>query len=144
VAFWDLAGLAFFLAREIWRVGGDAGNWFVGSETEREVARLLDPLRAQGWLVTHDVRKDGGGNVDHFLSGPTGAIAIEAKRGANRASSRNQAVANAVWTKEKFGQRWVTAILCVAADPPPQPMKQGHVWMLGMDDLPAFLHTPNR
>ena len=51
VAFWALVGLAFFLAREAYRVGEVAGDWWLGSETEREVAQLLDPLRAEGWLV---------------------------------------------------------------------------------------------
>jgi hypothetical protein len=128
VAFWAIAGLTFFLAREIWRVGERAGNWLLGSEMEREVARVLDPFRAEGWLVIHDIAKDGGGNVDHFVSGPTGAFAIETKPGGNRASARNQAIANAVWAKEKFGQRWVTAILCVGTNPPAQPIKQGHAW----------------
>src|SRR5262249_9009660 len=49
VAFWAIVGLMFFLAREIYRIGEDAGNWFVGSDMEREVARVLDPLRAEHW-----------------------------------------------------------------------------------------------
>jgi Nuclease-related domain len=142
VAFWALVGLVFFLAREICRLSEDAGNWLIGSDMEREVAHVLDPLRAEGWLVTHDVRKDAGGNVDHFASGPTGAFAIETKSGANRAAARNQAVANAVWAKKKFGLRWVIGILCVETDPPPQPVKQGHAWVLGITDLAEFLRRP--
>jgi hypothetical protein len=144
VAFWALAGLMFFLAREIYRLGEDGGNWLLGSDMERDVARLLDPLRTEGWLVTHDVRKNGGGNVDHVVTGPNGAFAIETKRGTNRAAARNQAVANAVWAKEKFGLRWVTAILCVGTNPPPQPMKQGYAWVLGTNHLPEFLRRPPR
>jgi hypothetical protein len=88
------------------------------------------------------VRKDGGGNVDHFVSGPTGAFAIETKRGANRAAARNQAISNAVWAKDKFGSRWVTAILCVGTEPPPQPVRQSHAWVLGTADLIEFLRRP--
>jgi hypothetical protein len=144
VAFWALAGLAFFVARETYRLGDEASNWLLGSEMEREVADLLDQLRADGWLVTHDVRRDSGGNVDHFASGPTGAFVIETKRGVNRASARNQAVANAVWAKNKFGARWVTAVLCVGTDPPPQPVQQGHAWVVGPRDLVAFLRQHRR
>jgi hypothetical protein len=90
------------------------------------------------------VKKDRGGNVDHFLSGPNGAFAIETKRGSARAADRNQAIWNAVWAKEKFGQRWVTAILCVGSDPPPEPVRQGHVWVTGPRDLVEFLRRPRR
>jgi hypothetical protein len=144
VAFWALSGLALFLAREIYRVGEDAERWFVGSDMEREVAAVLDPLRAEGWLITHDVKKDRGGNVDHFVTGPTGAFAIETKSGRHQAADRNHAISNAVWAKQKFGQRWVTAILCVGTDPPAAPEKYGHAWVLGRRDLVGFLRCPTR
>ena len=54
---------------------------------EREVERVLDSLRAEGWVVTHDIAKEGGGNIDHFVKGPFGAFAIETKAGANGASA---------------------------------------------------------
>jgi hypothetical protein len=139
VAFWALAGLGFFLARECLRVGTDAGHWLLGGDMEREVARVLDPLREEGWLVTHDIRRERGGNIDHFVSGPHAAFVIETKSGANRAAARNQAIANAVWAKKKFGVRWVTAVLCVGTDPPAQPMQQGHAWVLGKAQLAEFL-----
>jgi hypothetical protein len=142
VAIWSLGGLAFFLLRDIRRIGDGANNWLLGGEMEREVARVLEPLRQEGWLVTHDIKKDRGGNVDHFVSGPNGAFAIETKRGTARAADRNQAIWNAVWAKEKFGQRWVTAVLCVGTDPPQQPRQQGHVWILGPRDLLGFLRIP--
>ena len=144
VAFWALVGLSFFLVREAYRVGEDANKWLLGSDTEREVARVLDPLRAEGWLVTHDIKKDRGGNIDHFVSGPTGAFTIETKRGSARAADRNQAIWNAVWAKDKFGQRWVTAIVCVGSEPPPQPLKQGHAWVMGTGDLVEFLRRARR
>jgi len=106
---------------------------------EREVARRLDALREDGWLVTHDVQKDRGGNLDHFVCGPGGAYTIETKSGSNRAAARNQAIGNAVWAKEKFGQRWVSAILCVGTDPLERPLKQGHAWIVGLDDLVPLL-----
>ena len=139
VAVYALAGLAFFLVRECVRLIKDSDNWWLGSETGREVAGHLDKLRAEGWSVVHDLPRDPGGNVDHFVTGPDGAFAIETKRGRNRAASRGQAVSNAVWAKEKFGQRWVTAILCVGTDPPPQPENYGYVWVVGVNDLVPLL-----
>jgi hypothetical protein len=139
VAVWAMAGLAFFLVREILRLGEGANRWLLGGDTEREVAALLDPLREEGWVVTHDIKKDRGGNVDHFVSGPFGAYAIETKRGRARAADRNQAIWNAVWAKEKFGVRWVTAVLCVGTDPPIQPLQQGHAWVVSADSLVEFL-----
>jgi hypothetical protein len=146
VAFWALLGFALFLAREVYRVGEEAITWLLGSDMEREVARELDPLRAEGWLITHDIRKDFGGNVDHFLTGPNGAFAIETKRGRPRTSDRGQAISNAIWAKRKFGLRFVTAILCVGTDPPAAPEQHGPVWVLGKEQLVEFLrdavHTP--
>jgi hypothetical protein len=139
-----LGGLAFYLERDIRRIGDGANNWFLGGDMERQVAAVLEPLREQGWLVTHDIKKDRGGNVDHFVSGPAGAYAIETKSGRARAADRNQAIWNAVWAKEKFGERWVTAIVCAGTDPPPKPVQQGHAWVLGTSDLVDFLRRPRR
>jgi hypothetical protein len=141
VATWALAGLAFYLFRDMRRLGDTAFNWLQGGDTEREVARVLDPLRDEGWIVTHDIKKERGGNIDHFVSGPNGAFAIETKRGSGRAADRNQAIWNAVWAKEKFGLPWVTAVLCVGTDPPPRPVNHGHAWVLGRDDLATFLRN---
>jgi len=140
VAFWSLLGFSLFLARELYRVAEQANAWLLGSDMEREVARELDPLRAEGWLITHDIRKDRGGNVDHFLTGPNGAFAIETKRGRPRVSDRGQAISNAIWAKRKFGLPFVTAILCVGTDPPAAPEQHGPVWVLGREQLLEFLH----
>lgn len=102
-------------------------------------AALLEPLRTEGWIVTHDIKKDHGGNVDHFVNGPNGAYVIETKRGSARAADRNQAIWNAVWAKQKFGLRWVTAVVCVGTDPPAQPIQHGHAWVVASDDLIEFL-----
>jgi hypothetical protein len=139
VAMWSLAGLAFFLLRELNRAGDSALNWLIGSRFEKDVARSLDTLRDKGWLVSHDLKKDFGGNIDHFVAGPLGAYVIETKSGKGRAADRGQAVSNAVWAKEKFGQRWVTGVLCVGTEPPDEPERYGHVWVVGARDLVPFL-----
>jgi hypothetical protein len=141
VAFWALLGFSLFLAREVYRVGDQATGWLLGSDMERDVAREIDPLRDDGWLITHDIRKDFGGNVDHFLTGPNGAFAIETKRGRARVSDRGQAISNAIWAKKKFGLRFVTAILCVGTDPPVEPEQHGPVWVLGKEHLAEFLRA---
>jgi hypothetical protein len=139
VAFWGLLGFSLFLVREIYWVGDQAMGWLRGSDMEREVAREVDPLREEGWLITHDIRKDRGGNVDHFLTGPNGAFAIETKRGRPRVSDRGQAISNAIWAKKKFGLPFVTAVLCVGTNPPAAPEQHGPVWVLGKDQLAEFL-----
>jgi hypothetical protein len=139
VAVWAMGGLAFYLARDVLRLGEGANRWFLGGEMEREVARLLEPLRDEGWTVTHDIKKDRGGNVDHFISGPNGAYVIETKRGRARAAARNQVIRDAVWAKEKFGVRWVTGVLCVGTDPPAQPAQHGYAWVVGTEQLVEFV-----
>ena len=49
-----------------------------GLEGERVVGQFLEGLRADGYLVLHDIEQDRG-NIDHVLIGPTGVFAIETK-----------------------------------------------------------------
>jgi hypothetical protein len=140
VAVYALATVAFFLLREINRVGDQAIDYLIGGEMEARVARELDPFREKGWLVSHDLKKDAGGNVDHFLSGPHGAIAVETKSGRDSARARGQAAGNAAWAKQKFGERrFVTAVLCVGTDPPPAPQKKRWTWVMGVEDIGRFV-----
>jgi hypothetical protein len=119
---------------------------------ERLVAHQVEPLRELGWTIAHNVPREGGGNLDHFLSGPTGAYAIETKSGKYRAADRGQTISNAVWAKEKFGVRFVTAVLCVETNPPEEPRRELHgqseCWVLGPaqlhDWLLAYRWTPRR
>jgi nuclease-like protein len=143
VASYALAGLAFYLFLHMRRVGDEAERWLRGGDMEARVARELDPLRDSGWVVTHDLKREHGGNVDHFVHGPHGAFVIETKSGKPRAADRGQALSNAVWAKSKFGERWVTAILCVAQEAPPVPLPVRHgnatVWLMGPDQLRPWL-----
>jgi len=145
VAFYATIGLAIFLLREIRDLGNDADRWLRGSDFEEAVAAVMDPLREQGWTVVHNVlRDDGGGNVDHFLTAPRGpAFAIETKSGKLRASDRGQAISNAIWAKNKFGVRFVHAVVCVGTEPPENPVQVLHgrsqVWVAGVPQLPKWL-----
>lgn len=83
-----LAGLGFLTRRLLARIA-HARNLYLGHFGERVVAEALDPLKARGFLVFHDVpAEDDAGpfNIDHVLVGPAGVFAIETK--TRRQSSR--------------------------------------------------------
>jgi hypothetical protein len=143
VAVYATSAVAFFLTREIWRLGNESNRWWIGSAAEERVAAALDQLRDHGWMVVHNLDRDGRGNVDHFVTGPAGAYAIETKSGRHRAADRGQTISNAVWAKEKFAERWVTPVLCVGTDPPAQPTMLRHgnasLWVLGPGQLTEWM-----
>jgi hypothetical protein len=143
VALYASAALAFYLARDIWRYGTESIDWLHGSEAEERVGAELDLLREEGWLVIHNLKPDGRGNIDHYVKSPRTAFAIETKSGKYRATDRGQAIGNAVWAKQEFRERWVTPVLCVGHDPPSDPREEPHgnssVWVMGIDQLRPWL-----
>ncbi|MCP9487447.1 MAG: NERD domain-containing protein [Gaiellaceae bacterium MAG52_C11] len=143
IAAFACAGLAVYLLRDVSRYGNEAVDYFAGGRGELRVAEELEPLREQGWTIIHNVPREGRGNLDHFVSGSTGAYAIETKIGKYRASDRGQAVSNAIWAKDRFGQRFVTAVLCVFNNPPREPRMERHgnseIWVLGPSQLRGWL-----
>jgi len=57
---------------------GDFLGWF----GERYVAQWLEPLKADGWKIIHDVPGKAGAkkfNIDHVAVGPGGVFAVETK-----------------------------------------------------------------
>lgn len=62
-----------------------------GAQGERAVGRILDELRAQGWVVFHDVRWPGRvrANLDHVVVGPAGVFVIDAKNWSGRIQVRD-------------------------------------------------------
>jgi hypothetical protein len=144
VAFYACAALAAFLIRDVYRYGNEAIDYLFGGDQEEAVAKQLDPLREQGWVVIHNlVRDDGGGNVDHFVRGPMGAFTVETKSGRHRVADRGQAISNAFWAKKRFGERWVDPILCVGTDPPAAPENIRHgksdLWVMSKEQLRPWL-----
>jgi Nuclease-related domain len=95
-----LASLAAFLLALRWFVARlrERGNRYLGYVGERVVAEYLEPLRAGGWLVFHDVPCESGRekfNIDHVAVGPGGVFAIETKarrKGAARAGREDYKV----------------------------------------------------
>lgn len=60
----------------------ESGNRYLGYFGERLVAEYLEPLKAQGWRVFHDVPGTANGhafNIDHIAVGPTGVFIVETK-----------------------------------------------------------------
>jgi hypothetical protein len=69
-----------FIANEFATARLDAGiRWGKGGNAEAKIGRTLEALRAEGYVVMHDLDKVGGGNIDHLVSGPTGCFVIETK-----------------------------------------------------------------
>ncbi len=58
-------------------------RWQRGAVGEEHVGRIIDGLRARGWLAIHDA-STGRGNIDHILLGPAGLFTIETKSHAGR------------------------------------------------------------
>lgn len=73
----------------LWAIGrsmaGQLESWrnrYLGYFGERVVAEALEPLKARGYLVFHDVAAGSLGrrfNLDHVVVGPGGVFAIETK-----------------------------------------------------------------
>jgi hypothetical protein len=141
VAIYALTGLEILLFVEMRRRGDEAANWLVGSRAEREVGRQLEPLRAEGWHVVHNLKKDRGGNVDHLVWSERGAYAIETKSGSFRRAHLGQAKGSAWWAKEKFGAQWVEPLICVGDNPSPEPRYESGVWVLSAEHLRAWLRA---
>jgi hypothetical protein len=54
--------------------------WATGAEGEARTARLLEPLRAEGFAILHDRLIPGGrANIDHIVIGPPGVFVVETK-----------------------------------------------------------------
>ena len=53
-------------------------RWRRGAEGERATARVLGPLRQEGWQLLHDL-DTGRGNRDHVAIGPAGVYLLDSK-----------------------------------------------------------------
>jgi len=53
-------------------------GWRKGAIGEEQVGKVLEPLRAQGYTLIHDL-DSGRGNIDHVVVGPNGVFIIETK-----------------------------------------------------------------
>lgn len=79
-----LAFVAAFILSARWFAvkAQESSNRYLGYFGERLVAEYLEPLKAQGWRVFHDVPAVANGNkfnIDHIAVGQTGVFIIETK-----------------------------------------------------------------
>jgi len=84
VAVTLLAVVAAFYESAKWFANktGEIGNRYLGYFGERVVAEHLEPLKAHGWRIFHDVPGSNNGhafNIDHVAVGPPGIFVIETK-----------------------------------------------------------------
>jgi len=134
-----LAGFAFMLLGELKRSGDDTLNWLNGARAERRVGQGLTQFADRGWLVLHGYKKDWGGDIDHVLCGPTGAYIVETKSYGYRSRDIRQTAVNAWGLRQKLGVPWVTGVLCVDEDRPPE--QKGRIWVVSHRDLIPWLGT---
>ena len=84
VAVTLMAFVAVFIWAARWfaRKAQESSNRYLGYFGERLVAEYLEPLKALGWRIFHDVPALNNGhkfNLDHIAVGPAGVFAIETK-----------------------------------------------------------------
>jgi hypothetical protein len=89
-----------------------AVRWRRGWVAERSVGEELNRLRWDGFIVMHDVPQRGEGNIDHIVSGPTGAYLIETKARGYQADHLVRARRQAAKLQAELGT-WVTPVICL-------------------------------
>lgn len=86
----------------------------LGAISEERIGSRLWALEARGWLVSHDIPKEGGGNIDHLVHSPAVTFVVETKTSTPRRPDLEQARCQARWALANYGQaREVIAVLCV-------------------------------
>lgn len=81
-ALFGLLASIFFVVRFLVNQIVASSNRYLGYFGERVVAEALEPLKAQGYRVFHDVPAGDAKhpfNLDHVVVGPSGVFAIETK-----------------------------------------------------------------
>ncbi|HET9545585.1 MAG TPA: nuclease-related domain-containing protein [Gaiellaceae bacterium] len=117
----------------------DAVHWRDGARAEGAVGDLLDTLRPE-FVVMHDLRQLGEGNVDHLVSGPSGVFMIETKARRYPPNALRKAKRQAA----KLGNElevWVTPVICIHERRGSEPFNHHGVWIVSSERLPAWLRT---
>ena len=110
-------GLLFvtFAAKRFFENRLDSGiNWGKGGNAEAAVGTDLESLRVDGYIVMHDLEHVVPGNVDHLISGPTGAFMIETKFKSYKDSDIPKAKRVAQTIAHQLEASWVQPVICVA------------------------------
>lgn len=102
-------------ARHFFEIRLESGvRWGKGGNAEAAVGTDLESLRADGYIVMHDLEHVVPGNVDHLISGPTGAFMIETKFRCYEDSDIPKAKRVAQAIAQQLEAPWVQPVICVA------------------------------
>jgi hypothetical protein len=146
-----LVAALYFSARYLVAKLEESNNRYLGFFGERVVAEHLDPLKAQGFRVFHDVPCGDASapfNIDHVVAGPSGVFAIETKT-RRKGRSREGFAAHEIiydgqvlaypWGEDRHGldqaarqARWLGDWLAslLGRRPPVQPILAFPGWMI--------------
>jgi hypothetical protein len=94
------------------RRSDDAIRWIKGANAEKAVGDELDRLKPE-YVVLHDIRQLGEGNIDHFVGGATGAFMVETKWRWFDDDDLRKARRQAAKIHDELGV-WVTPVICLA------------------------------
>jgi hypothetical protein len=128
-----IAGVALLAAVAVLKVIGErkvelAVRWRRGWAAEKSVGNELNRLRRDGFVVMHDVPQRGEGNIDHIVSGPTGAYLIETKARGYQADQLLKARRQAAKLQVELGT-WVTPVICLD-NRDAKPFRHERVWIV--------------
>lgn len=138
VAVLALSGLTVMLLIELNRRSDIVLNYLLGTRSETSVSKELEQLPPE-WFVTHNWKKQFGGNIDHIVIGPTGVFAVETKSGRYRIANGAQAIGSAMELRGLARVSWVTPVVCIPGDD--EPLKKGPVWVVPRHGLAAWLQA---
>lgn len=89
----------------------------VGADGEAMTGEVLDGMRAEGWVVLHDIRWPGRqrANIDHVAIGPGGILVIDSKNWSGRVDVRDEALRWNGYSREREVAAAADAALAVLA-----------------------------
>jgi hypothetical protein len=130
--------LLFGLSRVVDRKRVAASNWSRGAASEMAVGNALAELARDGYVVRHDIEQRYEGNIDHFVSGPTGVFMIETKHRRYRDDDLRKAKRQAAKLHDELGV-WVTPVICLDQRSRRDPYRNRGVWIVSREDLADWL-----
>lgn len=89
-------------------------RWGKGGNAEIAVGAELELLRHEGYAVMHDLDRVVAGNVDHFVSGASGAFMIETKFRTYAPRDIPKAKRVAKLLAHDIGVSWIQPVICCA------------------------------
>jgi nuclease-like protein len=140
--FLGLVGLAFLVFLR-WVASGQINEvvqWRRGAASEEAVGNALDELLADGYSVSHDLRQEFEGNVDHLVTGPTGVFMIETKHRGYKPADLSKAKRQAKKLNVELGE-WVTPVICLDRRRAREPYRDRGVWIVSRERVPDWVRA---